>query len=179
MTQGQHVAPLRRAPAPKCERIFHLACWRCPRAITNELIIAPSQHARTFTRADKHVEWLPRLTRRSSGQLVAFVAVINHPLQMTSRAAPHHSEGSLSAARSGRSSFLDGMDCKHVKIARLELWEGVSSALGSRTSACGQRLRVSCPGLMGAGPADNAQSPEPGDRRSRVGMNAFSHIAAM
>ena len=87
MTQCQHVAPLRRAPAPKCERIFHLACWRCPRAITNELIIAPSQHARTFTRADKHVEWLPRPTRRSSGQLVAFVAVINHPLQMTSRAS--------------------------------------------------------------------------------------------
>ena len=97
-------------------------CWRCPRAITNELIIAPSQHARTFTRADKHVEWLPRLPRRSSGQLVTLVAVINHPLQMTWRAAPHHSEGSLSAARSGRSSFLDGMDCPHVKVARLELW---------------------------------------------------------
>ena len=59
---------------------------------------------------------------------------------MTSRAAPHHSEGSLSAARSGRSSFLDGMDCPHVKIARLELWAGVSSALGSRTSGCAQRL---------------------------------------
>ena len=131
---------MRRAPAPKLERIFHLACWRCPRAITNELIIAPSQHARTFTRADKHVEWLPRLPRRSSGQLVTLVAVINHPLQMTWRAAPHHSEGSLSAARSGRSSFLDGMDCPHVKVARLELWAGVSSALGSRTSACAQLL---------------------------------------
>ena len=73
-------------------------------------------------------------------QLVTLVAVINHPLQMTSRAAPHHSEGSLSAARSARSSFLDGMDCPHVKIARLELWAGVSSALGSRTSACAQLL---------------------------------------
>ena len=141
MTKGQHVAPLRRGSAPKIERIFHLACWCCPRAITNELIIAPSQHARMFTRADKHVEWLPRLPRRSSGQLVTLVAVINHPLQMTSRAAPHHSEGSLSAARSGRSSFLDGMDCTHVKIARLEIWEGVSSKLGLRTSACAQRLR--------------------------------------
>ena len=118
---GQHVAPLGPVPAPKCERIFHLACWPCPRTITNELFNAPSQHARTFTRADKHVEWLPRLTRRSSGQLVAFVAVINHPLQMTSRAAPHHSEGSLSATRSELSSFLDGMDCPHVKIARGEL----------------------------------------------------------
>jgi len=81
-----------------------------------------------------------RLPRRSSGQLVTLVAVINHPLQMTSRAAPHHSESSLSAARSGRSSFLDGMDCPHVKIARLELCAGVSSALGSRTSGCGQLL---------------------------------------
>ena len=52
---------------------------------------------------------------------------------MTSRAAPHHSEGSLSAARSELSSFLDGMDCPHVKIARGELLVGVSSALGVRT----------------------------------------------
>ena len=157
---------MRRAPAPKLERIFHLACWRCPRAITNELIIAPSQHARTFTRADKHVEWLPRLPRRSSGQLVTLVAVINHPLQMTSRAAPHHSEGSLSAARNARSSFLDGMDCPHVKIARLELWAGVSSALGSRTSGCAQRLAyfVHCLSLkwrrVGGDPSANRQIAE-------------------
>ena len=32
------------------------------------------------------------------------------------------------------------MDCPHVKVARLELWAGVSSALGSRTSGCGQLL---------------------------------------
>ena len=86
---GQHVAPLGPVPAPKCERIFHLACWPCPRTITNELFNAPSQHARTFTRNDKHVELLPRLTRRSSGQLVALVAVINHRLQMTWREQLH------------------------------------------------------------------------------------------
>ena len=96
---GSTCCAIETSVCAQCERIFHLACWRCPRAIANELIIAPSQHARTFTRADKHVEWLPRLTRRSSGQLLAFVAVINHPLQMTSRTAPHHSEGSLSAPR--------------------------------------------------------------------------------
>ena len=33
---------------------------------------------------------------------------------MTWRAAPHDSEGSLSAARSERASFLDGVDCPHV-----------------------------------------------------------------
>ena len=59
---GQHVAPLGPVPAPKCERIFHLACWPCPRTITNEQFNAPSQHSRTFTRNDKHVELLPRLT---------------------------------------------------------------------------------------------------------------------
>jgi hypothetical protein len=32
------------------------------------------------------------------------------------------------------------MDCPHVKIARLELWAGVSSALGSRTSGCAHYL---------------------------------------
>ena len=33
-----------------------------PETITNELFNAPSQHARTFTRNDKRVELLPRLT---------------------------------------------------------------------------------------------------------------------
>jgi hypothetical protein len=89
----------------------------------------------------------------SHGHLVTLVAMINHPLQMTSRAAPHHSEGSLSATRSERSSFLDGMDYPHVKIARLELWAGVSSALGSRTSGCGQRLAF-CPLLIGYASTD-------------------------
>ena len=32
------------------------------------------------------------------------------------------------------------MDCPHVKVARLELWAGVSSALGSRTSGCARLL---------------------------------------
>ena len=85
---GQHVAPLGPVPARKCERIFPLACWPCPRTITN-LFNAPSQHARTFTRNDEHVELLPRLTRRSSGQLVALVAVSNHRLQMTWREQLH------------------------------------------------------------------------------------------
>ena len=100
---------------------LHLACWPCPRAITNEVIIVPSQHARMFTQADKHVERLPGLTRRSSGQLVALGSVTDHRLQLTWRAAPHHSEGSLSAARSERASFLDGVDCLHVKVARGKL----------------------------------------------------------
>ena len=71
---------------------LHLACWPCPRAITNEVIIVPSQHARMFTQADKHVERLPGLTGRSSGQLVALGSVTDHRLQLTWRAAPHHSE---------------------------------------------------------------------------------------
>ena len=45
------------------------------------------------------------------------------------RAAPHDSEGSLSAARSERSCFLDRMDRPNVKVARGGLWLGVSAAL--------------------------------------------------
>ena len=95
---------------PKCDWFLHLACWPCPRAITNEVIIVPSQHARMFTQANKHVERLPGLTGRSSGQLVALGSVIDHRLQLTWRAVSYHSEGSLSATNkkeaSERASFL-------------------------------------------------------------------------
>ena len=73
---------------------------------TNELISAPTQRARACTQVDKHAGRLPGLTQKSPGQLVALGSVINRWLQLTWRAAPHDSEGSLSAARSERASFL-------------------------------------------------------------------------
>jgi hypothetical protein len=51
-----------------------------------------------------------------------------------------NTEGSLSAARSERVSFLDGVNCHHVKVARGKLWAGYRRALGSRTSACAHIL---------------------------------------
>ena len=71
MAQEQHLPPSRRACAPISERLFHLACRTCTRAITNELIRAPKQHARACAQANWHVRWLPGLTQGSSAQLVA------------------------------------------------------------------------------------------------------------
>ena len=59
------------------------------------------------------------------------------------RAAPHDSEGSLSAARSERSCLLDRMDGPNVKVARGELSVGVSAALGSpRRTSCRSPKRI-------------------------------------
>ena len=68
MAQEQRSSPLRRAPAPNFKRVFHLACRPIARAITNELISAPTQRARRGTQADKPAGRLPGLTQKSSGR---------------------------------------------------------------------------------------------------------------